>query len=95
MNRRKTKVVADIIGPRIPDLYEITEDNMEKYSKIALLLFKPHRSRDNILQKFNSFTEAFNEFQSSEQYKKFAGWQSTFKYADVLCGEEKSSRNQS
>ncbi len=42
---------------------------MEKYSKIALLLFKPHRSRYNILQQFNSFTDAFSEFGSSAQYK--------------------------
>ncbi len=45
VRRRKVKVIADIIGPRILDFYEITEDDLEKYSKIALLLFKPHRSR--------------------------------------------------
>ncbi len=73
VKKRKTKVVASITGPRIPDLHKITNESMKKYSKVALLLFKPHRSRGNILQQFNSFADAFNEFQSSDQYKDSQG----------------------
>lgn len=43
---RKSKVVPDIVGPRLPDSSEISDvDKKESFSKFALILFKPYRNK--------------------------------------------------
>lgn len=52
--KRKYKVVRDIVGPRLPDMWDTAQINDSKeslydrdgsYSRYALILFKPFRKR--------------------------------------------------
>ncbi len=40
VKKRNILVIADMIRPRLPELYEIREEEYEKYSNLALLLFQ-------------------------------------------------------
>ncbi len=67
--KRKGADIPDIIGPRLPDVFEIDEEEFEKYAKIALLLFKPHRKPEHLLDRKTKYSEAFLEFKGTEYYR--------------------------
>ena len=57
-----------MIGPRFPDLYQVSEEKRELYSKMALLLFKPHRNSNDVLLENCSYTASFDAFRTTEYY---------------------------
>ncbi len=59
VKKRKVAVIPDIIGPRPPHLFDIEEEELEKYSEIALLLCKPHRNSAQLLRSKRKYSEAF------------------------------------
>ena len=70
VRKHAVKVVPDIIRPRLPDLYDADDTDIEKYAKIALLLFKPHRKTSEILGNHEDYCKALQHFQDSEKYKE-------------------------
>ena len=68
VRRRNIKRVPDMIGPRFPDLYQVSEEKRELYSKMALLLFKPHRNSNDVLLENCSYTASFDAFRTTEYY---------------------------
>ncbi len=70
MKKRKVSVVLDIVGPRLPDLFDIEEEEFEKNTqKIALLLFKPHRNSAQLLGTKRKYSEAFLDFKETGYFK--------------------------
>ncbi len=50
-------------------MFEIDEEEFEKYAKIASLLFKPHRKPEHLLDGKTKYSEAFLEFKRTEYYR--------------------------
>ncbi len=53
VKQRDVNVKADIIGPRLPDTFEISSNDFENYSKMAVILFK-HNKTLNIVFKITA-----------------------------------------
>ena len=65
---RKGPVIVDIIGPRLPDSNNATEEDHGRYAKLALLLFKPYRHKKDLLEGHCSFLSACQEYQKTFAY---------------------------
>ena len=66
---REIHVIPDIIGPRLPDLEDISEVDFELYCKIVLVLFKAHKCKQDLLQGHLTFTSSYLEFKDSSNFK--------------------------
>ncbi len=65
VRKRKIPVIADMIRPRLPHLFQISDEEFGKYSKMALLLFQPHISPNQLLGKYKTYSEAFIAFKNT------------------------------
>lgn len=63
-------MIADIIGPRLPDLESIphNKSKTDAYFKSALILFMPFRSILDLKAQFSSFKEAFESYKRTQSY---------------------------
>lgn len=66
--KRKTDVICDIVGPRVPDLNLINDKERELNSKICMTLFKPHRIQNELTTIFSTFPEAFEHFKVTDLF---------------------------
>ncbi len=92
MKKRKLAVVPDIVWPKLPHLFDIKEEEFEKYSKIALLLFRRHRNSAQLLGTKRKYSEPFLEFMERDFFRThrqnefFLIWRKT----TLENGEQKS-----